>query len=103
MFKNGLALALAGAVAITTPAYAAQERDTRTTGVTHADLNLATEEGREELDRRIERAAKSVCGMDERATGSNMRTRESRNCYRDAKRQLDRHFADLIEEQNLGG
>lgn len=98
-----ITFALAGAALLAAPAVSAQERDTRTTGVTVTDLDLNTEEGREELDRRIDDAAKEVCGMGERSLGSNIATRESRQCYRDAKRQMDRHFAQLIEDQHRGG
>ena len=98
-----ISIALAGAALIAAPAMAAQETETRTTGVTYNDLDLSTENGRQELDNRIDDAAKQVCGMGERATGSNMATRESRQCYRDAKRQLERHFAQVIEDQARGG
>lgn len=102
MYKN-ITLALAGAALLAAPAVSAQERDTRTTGVTVTDLDLSTDEGRAEMDRRIENAAKEVCGMGERSIGSNIATRESRQCYRDAKRQMERHFAQLVEDQRRGG
>ncbi|GAA0265965.1 hypothetical protein GCM10009127_01680 [Alteraurantiacibacter aestuarii] len=98
-----ITLALASAALFAAPAASAAERETRTTGVTHTDLDLTTEDGRAELDRRIESAAKNVCGMNERATGSNMTSREARTCYRDAKRQLDNHFAEIIDDQRRGG
>jgi UrcA family protein len=106
MFKAiSLALAtvsLGAALTLAVPA-AAQQRDTRTTGVTYADLDLATEEGRAELDRRIDYAARQVCGMSERTIGSNIVTRETRTCFRDAKRQLEQHFAGVIARQSNAG
>ncbi len=102
MLKN-ITLALAGVALIAAPAVSAQERDTRTTGVSYTDLDLNTDEGTTELDRRIDNAAKEVCGMGERQTGSHMVSRDARSCYRDAKRQLDQHFAQVVEEQRRGG
>ncbi len=97
MFKT-ISIALAsGVLALAGPAHA-QERDTRTTGVTYLDLDLATEAGQAELARRIEDAAKQVCGMNERAIGSNIVTRESRTCFREAKRQLEQHFEPVIAQ-----
>jgi UrcA family protein len=102
MFK-AISLALATvALTLAGPA-AAQERDTRTTGVTYTDLDLSTEAGQAELARRIEYAARQVCGMGERPVGSNIVTRETRTCFRDAKRQLEQHFAEVIERQNHAG
>ncbi len=98
-----ISMTLAGAALLATPALAAQEREQRTTGVSYQDLDLTSEDGRKELDSRIEGAAKEVCGMGERSTGSNMASRESRKCYRDAKRQLEEHFADVIEDLRRGG
>ncbi len=102
MLRKSLVLALAGVALAAAPA-TAQQHETRTTGVSYDDLDLSSEEGRDELDRRIDRAAKEVCGMGERQTGSNMSSRESRSCYRDAKRQLNDHFAEVIRENQLGG
>lgn len=101
MLKSAF-LAFAATLALASPTLA-QERDTRTTGVTYQDLDLSTEQGRAELAQRIDDAAKQVCGMGERSLGSNIVTRESRSCYRDAKRQLERHFAEVIAQQGHAG
>ena len=95
------ALAAAALLASATAAHA-QQRDTRTTGVTHQDLDLTTEEGRSELNRRIDSAAKQVCGVNERQVGSNIMSRETRNCYRSAKRNLERHFAEMLGQHQAG-
>ncbi len=96
-------MTLVGVALLAAPALAAQEGEARTTGVSYSDLDLSTEDGRKELDNRIEDAAKEVCGMNERSTGSNMATRESRQCFRNAKRQLEEHFASVIEDERRGG
>jgi len=102
MFKT-ISIALAGAALIAAPAVSAEQRETQTIGVSFDDLDLATDNGREELDRRIHNAAKEVCGMNEATTGSRITDRQTRQCYRDAKRQMDRHFAEVVEEQRRGG
>lgn len=97
------ALMLATSGVALVPAVSAQNVETRTTGVTHTDLDLTTPEGVEELDRRIDRAAKQVCGMNEVEVGTRARTREGRQCYRDAKRQLERQFAQIVNDAQRGG
>ncbi|MCL6249977.1 UrcA family protein [Altererythrobacter sp. KTW20L] len=102
MFKT-ISIALAGAALLATGSVAALERDTRTTGVTYRDLDLATEEGRNELNRRIDSAAKQVCGMNERQTGSHIVPRDARECYRNAKRDLQSHFARVLADGARAG
>lgn len=98
-----ISIAMAGAALLAAPAISAQEGEARTTGVAYSDLDLSTEDGRDELDRRIDKAAKEVCGADEVQVGSRMASRESRRCYRNAKDQLEQHFAEVIEDQQNGG
>ena len=96
-----LALALAGAaLALGSAAHA--ETVQRTRGVSHADLDLATPEGNAELDRRIEHAAREVCGVGETTVGSRIRSREARACYDQARQQLDQHFAGIRREAQRG-
>lgn len=102
MFKTISYALAAAALTIAGPALA-QQRDTRTTGVTYQDLDLSTQDGQAELTRRIEYAARQVCGMGERTVGSNIVSRETRTCFRDAKRQLEQHFAGLIAQATQQG
>lgn len=97
------ALALATASLAMTPAVTAAKEGARTVGVAYNDLDLTTKEGKEELDRRIDRAAKDACGFEEAQVGTRLRTSEQRNCYRQAKRQLDRHLARVVEDAQRGG
>lgn len=100
-FATGaLALAAAG-MAFTPMAHATEEQ--HTAGVTHADLDLTTDAGKEELERRIDNAAKQICGIGEAQVGTLIRTREQRTCYRQAKREFDRHYAQIIEDAQNGG
>ncbi|KPP94442.1 UrcA family protein [Erythrobacter sp. HL-111] len=63
MFNRIITLALAAAIAgaATLPA-AAQAAEPATAKVALADLDLTTKAGRDALDRRIDRAARKVCG-----------------------------------------
>lgn len=97
-----MALATA-ALAITPVAASAQASEQRTTGVTYRDLDLTTEAGRAELDRRIDYAARQVCAIDEADVGTRIVTREKRACYREAREQLDQRFAQMIAEGRGNG
>lgn len=97
------ALALATASLAMTPAVATAKDETRTVGVAYDDLDLTTREGKEELERRIDRAAKHACGFEIAQVGTRLRTSEQRNCYRQAKRQFDRHLARVVEDAQRGG
>jgi len=61
LYMTVLPLLLAAVVA--TPAHASDEEN-RSVAVRTADLDLNSAEGRKRLDRRIHRAARSVCGPD---------------------------------------
>jgi len=97
----GLAFAAAALAMAPSVAYAGSEQ--RTTGVVYSDLNLASDAGREELDRRIDRAAKQVCGVGEITLGTRIESRDARQCYNQAKRDLDQHFAGVLRNSQLGG
>lgn len=97
------AAALATATLALSPAAFAQQTDDRSAEVSYTDLDLSSEEGIEELDRRIDRAAKRACGFNDTTLGTRARTREARDCYRQAKRQLDRQFAQVVDEARRGG
>ena len=58
MKRNAIALAAAfGLLVAAQPAFAAAA------AVTYSDLDLSTDAGQKELDKRIELAAKDVCGL----------------------------------------
>ena len=88
----------AAAMTLAATGVSAQDAQMRSAGVSHADLDLSTADGVEELDRRIDQAARDVCGYGEFELGSRVPSREMRQCYRDAKRQLDRQFAQIVED-----
>lgn len=100
---TNLSLALAAAGLALAPSIAAAETQQRTTGVVYSDLDLATDAGRAELDLRIDRAAKQVCGIGESTVGTRIRSRDARACYTQAKRELDQHFAGILHNTQFGG
>lgn len=67
----------------------------RTTTVTYADLDLATDDGARELDRRIDAAAREVCALGKTMLGTRIASVDARKCVRNTKRQLQDHFAPI--------
>jgi UrcA family protein len=96
------ALAVAAATVVAVPA-AAEVADKNVAAVQYRDLDLATDAGREELERRLDKAARDVCGMSDVVTGSRIRSREARQCYAQARSQMTEQFALLVERQGSGG
>ena len=96
-------LAIAASALALAPTVSAAEAEQRSSGVVYADLDLSTSEGVAELDRRIENAAREVCQANRTDTGSRIRSREARECVETARNQLNRHFAQIKRNANLGG
>jgi len=101
MKMQSLALALAATV-LAVPA-AATEDEAPSVAVHYSDLDLTSAAGQRQLDLRLERAAREVCGVDEKVVGSHLRSRHSRDCYREARRHLDQEFAQLVSRKSAGG
>lgn len=100
MKMQSLALAFAAA-ALAVPAVAADE--VPSVGVRYGDLDLTSAEGQRKLDSRLERAAREVCGVDEKMVGSHLRSQHSRVCYREARRHLDQQYAQLVRSKSAAG
>ncbi|OZA92064.1 UrcA family protein [Altererythrobacter sp. H2] len=99
-------LAFAGTLASLTaiaPAAAEVATRTNTTSVQYADLNLSHPEGQAALERRIDRAARKVCGLDQQRTGTRLVPLEDTRCYRQAKAEAKKQVAAAAAEQQLGG
>lgn len=84
-------------------AVAAQPALAEAVAVTYQDLDLGTEQGRQELDNRIDSAAKKVCGYDEVRTGSRTISKDARNCYNQARKELQERIAALTAKKAAGG
>lgn len=96
-------LAVAMSATALVPAVHAAETEARSVVVSYSDLDLSTEEGRDELGRRIDRAAEEACGVGETTLGTRVRNRDARECFDQAKRQLESRFADAVSEAQRGG
>jgi len=98
MKRTVFALAVAlGTLAMAQPALA------EAVVITYSDLDLTTQKGREELDRRLDRAAKQACGIDDVATGTRIVSGEARACYKDARKQIDKSLAAVLDNKAVGG
>lgn len=71
--------------------------------VKYDDLALSTPAGQRILEQRINAAARKACNADEIRTGTRIASKEATRCVADAKRQVTRQVAALIEQQRLGG
>ena len=99
-----LVLSLAAiAAAAATPAAAAGSTDTVTASVRYDDLRLGTAQGQKQLERRLNNAARKVCGMNEQRSGTRIRPAAEAQCYRQAKAKAMRQHALLVDAHRLGG
>ncbi|WP_054531364.1 UrcA family protein [Erythrobacter sp. SG61-1L] len=79
---------------------AAQPAFAEAATVSFKDLDLSTEKGRKELDRRIDNAAKDVCGYNVDRTGSRVPSNDARKCYKEARKKIETRIATLTETSN---
>ena len=91
-------LGLLAIATIATPVFAraAPDAETRIAAVRYSDLDLATADGQQVLQRRIESAAREVCGTAERITGSLLPSTSSQTCYIRAINNMEREVAARI-------
>lgn len=99
------AMMLAAALSMTispAPAFA-QERQPTTVAVRTSDLNFSDPATRRVLDHRIERAARSACGLDDIRTGTRLGSSDDRACYRQALHATRMQVAEIAENARRGG
>lgn len=97
MFKTLATIAVFG---LATAGISAQARSIE---VNFADLNLSSPAGQERLAKRVDSAARDVCGMDERRIGTRIRSDEAVACYKAAKAKAHAQFAAAAQQQAKGG
>jgi UrcA family protein len=97
-----IAAAALGLVATTAPAFAG-EVEKMSIRVNFADINLATAAGQKTLDRRIERAVRSVCRVYDLTTGSRVLTQEKRACLVKARADARQQLALVAGDRQRGG
>jgi len=93
-----LAAAAAAATVFAVPAAAESS-----IGVKYSDLNLATKDGQAKLERRIDSAARSACGMDEVRTGRFTPSTAQRQCFAQTKANVHEQVAESIARDNARG
>ena len=98
-----IATAAIGLAVTTTPAFAGSSSDEGTMQIQFDDLNLDTPSGQKQLDRRLDRAARSVCGLDAARTTTRIKDNSARECYEKALASAKSQVATIIEEQQRGG
>lgn len=100
-----IAAALLGTATLfaATPGVASAETAQTAVAVRHADLDLATVAGQRALERRIARAARTICGMDEHVAGTRMSSPAATACYQRAQRDVRQRVATAIETSQRGG
>jgi UrcA family protein len=106
MFKTNaiIAAALCTAGLFSAPAFA--ETQTKTTEVHFKDLDLASPEGQQQLQGRIEKAARSVCRTERATTGTHLHSIVDRDCYKQALANVRERVATVIDKADdarLGG
>jgi len=68
----------------------------------YRDLDLSSQAGREELDRRISAAAREACGFSDAVTGTRIMPKEARECYKDARAKIEQRFPGMTETKMAG-
>ncbi len=101
MIKATLTAAALGLTLSAAPAIAGDERPS--TRVEYKDLNLTTPEGQEKLERRIDYAARTICGVGRVRTGTRIASSQSKECLKAAKQSAKQQVAAMIEREQRGG
>lgn len=71
--------------------------------VRYGDLDLSTRTGQERLERRLDRAARSACGMTRIRIGPDVPSSEARRCYEQSKARAHQRLAEVIARENARG
>jgi UrcA family protein len=93
-----LAAALGAATVFAAPAAAGTS-----VAVKYADLDLSTRAGQQKLERRIDSAARSACGMDQVQTGRLTPSTAQRQCYAQTKASVHDQVAETIARDSNRG
>lgn len=102
MTNRTLTLAIAAMISLgTTPALANGDA-ARSVEVAYHDLDLTTAKGQKTLDRRVDRAAREVCGLTDVATGTRLPANGAHACYREAKDKIGARVAALVAARSRG-
>lgn len=74
----------------------------RSVEVKYDDLDLSTPQGMAQLDKRVEKAAKTVCTEHRITTGSIRSTNVDQACYEQTRQKMKEQVAALAAHQQQG-
>ncbi|MBV7258597.1 UrcA family protein [Erythrobacter crassostreae] len=97
-----IAAAALGLAVTATPAMAGS-KDVPVEKISTEGLDLDTPAGQKMLDRRIDRAARSVCNANQARTGTRLKNVQARACVAKARASAKRQVTAMIEDERLGG
>lgn len=97
MKKSLLALASIGLAA------SAANAQPNSTHITFNDLNLSSPQGQAALERRIDRAAREICGLDNLRLGTRIRDAKALDCFNEARTKAHAQVAIIVERSAKGG
>lgn len=98
-----LAAAAIGCAVAAVPAHARDTVEIASAVVAVDDYDLTSPTGLADLNRKIERTAREVCGLDEINRGRHFAAGPARQCYRDAMAKAERRVAEIVRQERLGG
>lgn len=99
----GTALIASPTLAGSSPANTAGQHAAQSMSVKYADLNLATAAGQEQLERRIDVAARKVCGVGKHRTGTRIPSSERKACFAKARQSARNQMASAMSDTQRGG
>jgi UrcA family protein len=91
-------LAAVLSAALASPALA----ETPAASIRTSDLNLATAQGQEQLDRRIDAAARAMCGIADIRTGTILQGNKQKQCFEHARVTARQQVATQIARNDAG-
>lgn len=97
-----IAAAAFGLACTTTPAFAG-DGEKMSMKIELSDINLSTAAGQELLDKRIERAARTVCRVTDVKTGTRIMNQDARACLAKARANAREQVAALTGDKQRGG
>lgn len=107
MFKTAPKTAIFAAAALCTVGlFSAPAAFAKSVEVRYTDLDLGTTEGQELLQKRINKAARSVCRVSRPTTGTHIDSNVDTECYRQARLNVREQVAaaiDKADDTRLGG
>ena len=106
MFKHVIAPVIAHTATVgifAIPQTALAQPVVASVAVKFTDLDLTSTNGQQTLERRIVRAARQVCALDDTTTGTRIRSADAVQCYDQALRQVRTRVAAAINARQAGG